>query len=166
MPTQHRTSRRDQRTGHEYSHRRVIASHSRECQRVLNEIRQILEALEFEEHDIFSVHTATDEALANAVKHGNGCSSDRQIEIECIATRQVVRIRITDEGRGFDPARVLDPRLPEYIDRPHGRGLLMMRHFMNEVRFTNGGRTVEMWKQSAHTYSESAEKRDSAKANL
>src|SRR5438128_635610 len=53
---------------------------------------------------------------------------------------------ITDEGPGFDPEDVPDPTAPENLERPCGRGLLLMRHYMTEVAYHDRGRAVRMAK--------------------
>jgi serine/threonine-protein kinase RsbW len=55
-------------------------------------------------------------------------------------------VQITDEGPGFNPADVPDPTAPENLERPCGRGLLLMRHYMSEVAHSNCGRVVRMAK--------------------
>jgi serine/threonine-protein kinase RsbW len=55
-------------------------------------------------------------------------------------------VRITDEGPGFDPADVPDPTAVENLERPCGRGLMLMRHYMNEVAYSERGNTVTMSK--------------------
>ena len=52
-----------------------------------------------------------------------------------------------DEGAGFDPEDVPDPTQEENLERPCGRGLLLMRYYMNEVQFFDRGTTVVMWKR-------------------
>jgi len=88
------------------------------------------------------------EALANAVIHGNREDQSKQVRIVC--RRQpldCLSIIVSDEGTGFDPAAVPDPTLPENIGAEHGRGILMMRAYMDEVRFENGGTEVHMIKK-------------------
>ena len=55
-------------------------------------------------------------------------------------------VRITDEGSGFNPDDVPDPTSPENLERPCGRGLLLMRYYMSEVTFHDGGKTIAMAK--------------------
>ena len=56
-------------------------------------------------------------------------------------------IEVEDEGRGFDPSHVPDPTLPENLERPNGRGLLLMRRSMTWVRYTGRGNRVTLCKR-------------------
>lgn len=126
------------------------------------------------EREEVRVAVALEEALLNAVIHGNlevssrlkeldACAFDelvaqrqahpyygrRQVEIVCDVTPHEVRYQITDEGPGFDVALVPDPRDEDRIDIPSGRGLLMMRAFMDEVIFNDQGNQVTLVKRRA-----------------
>jgi len=95
------------------------------------------------------IELALFEALANAVIHGNRKQPAKRVNISCRYVRErrdCVSIVIRDEGAGFDPAAVPDPTRPENLDAEHGRGILMMRAFMDEVRFEKGGTEVHMIK--------------------
>jgi anti-sigma regulatory factor (Ser/Thr protein kinase) len=71
------------------------------------------------------------------------------VEIVCDVTPHEVRYQITDEGPGFDVALVPDPRDEDRIDIASGRGLLMMRAFMDEVIFNDQGNQVTLVKRRA-----------------
>ena len=55
---------------------------------------------------------------------------------------------IRDDGPGFDPSTLPDPTDPEYLERPHGRGLMLMRTFMDEVTYNAAGNEVRMVKRA------------------
>ncbi|MDD4891105.1 MAG: ATP-binding protein, partial [Phycisphaerae bacterium] len=75
----------------------------------------------YSEESIFAIRLALEEALANAINHGNGRNSSKSVRVEfCIDDRQAV-IRISDEGGGFRRAAVPDPTAPENIEKPCGR---------------------------------------------
>lgn len=92
------------------------------------------------------VRQAVEEALVNALKHGNQLDQNKKVLIRYESSNEQVSFQITDEGNGFDPNNVPDPRDPENLGRPSGRGLLMMRHFMTEVTYNNKGNQVTMKK--------------------
>ena len=73
--------------------------------------------------------------------------SDRRLHVDAVATRDELRIRIRDEGPGFDVAAVPDPTAPENLTRITGRGLIMMRMFMDEVVFNATGNEVVLVKR-------------------
>jgi len=94
--------------------------------------------------DTFAVRLALQEAVINAVKHGHGNDPRKRARIWWVVSASAVRLVVEDDGAGFDPDRVPDPCLPENIDRPGGRGLLIMRSYMSWVRFNDAGNGVGM----------------------
>ena len=95
------------------------------------------------------VEIALFEALANAVVHGNGQDRSKKVEIRCrCVPNKDVSITVKDQGNGFDPSKVPDPTAAENLEAEHGRGILMMKTFMDEVHFKRGGTEVQMRKNS------------------
>jgi len=94
-----------------------------------------------------SIEIALREALHNAVLHGNGANARKRVRVECYeqADRSLLFV-IRDNGRGFDPASVPDPTKAENLLRETGRGLFMIRHYMDSVEFCCGGREIRMRK--------------------
>jgi serine/threonine-protein kinase RsbW len=99
------------------------------------------------QHDVFGVHLAMEEALVNAIRHGNRLDPGKQVQFACRMTPDLVRIEITDEGDGFDPSSIPDPTDPEHIEAPSGRGLMLMRSFMSRVEYNDVGNRVVMEKE-------------------
>jgi len=124
----------------------IIQSDSTESRRVQDEIEQHLRAHQYSERDIFSIKLALEEALVNAIKHGNQLDKQKKVHIHYKVTSSRFDVRITDEGGGFDPGDVPDPTAVENLERPSGRGLMLMRHYMNEVCYNDNGTTVVMSK--------------------
>ncbi len=100
-----------------------------------------MESKQYGSRDIWNVRLALEEGLINAMKQGIG-----QIRVAYQVNDSEVRIEIEDEGDGFDPENVPDPRLPENLERPGGRGLLLMRSFMSLVEYNQRGNCVTMRK--------------------
>ena len=84
------------------------------------------------------------EAVVNAVRHGNGGDPSRHVRICYRFLSDDIFIEVEDEGRGFDRMSVADPTTDENRVRPGGRGLMMMRHFMNSVEYNDRGNCVTM----------------------
>lgn len=124
----------------------TIASDLAEARRIQNVIEEALQASNYSEHDIFSIKLALEEALVNAIKHGNQMDPDKHVTVAYQVTTDRFDIRITDEGAGFNPEDVPDPTAPENLERPCGRGLLLIRGFMNEVTYHGRGNAVSMSK--------------------
>ena len=122
--------------------------------------------------DLIRIGTALHEAFVNAVEHGNlELSSDlrndpdgayqrtaemrrrqlpyceRKVLVDAHLNRDEVRIMIRDEGPGFDPSRLPDPTVPENIGKISGRGLLLIRTFMDDVRFNDTGNEIVLVKK-------------------
>ena len=124
----------------------VIASETAAARRVQQDIERSLKKHRFDERDIFSVKLAVEEALVNAIKHGNRMDRDKKIHISYRITPDRLEVNIADEGPGFDPDDVPDCMAAENLERPCGRGLLLIRHYMNEVIFHPPGNRVTMIK--------------------
>jgi serine/threonine-protein kinase RsbW len=94
------------------------------------------------------VEVALFEALANAVIHGNREERSKSVRIFCrVEPSHCVSIVVRDQGLGFDPGSVPDPTSPENLGAEHGRGILMMKAFMDDVHFEKGGTEVHMVKK-------------------
>ena len=131
----------------EYPSELVIASDLAEARRVQSTIEEALQvAGHFGEHEIFAIKLALEEALVNAIKHGNQLDRAKSVRVAFHVGRDRFDVQITDEGPGFDPGDVPDPTAPENLERPCGRGLLLMRHYMTEVAYHDQGRAVRMSK--------------------
>lgn len=88
------------------------------------------------------------EALANAVMHGNRQDQTKKVLVRayCDPTKGFV-IAVRDEGSGFDPKAVPDPRDEERRHLPHGRGIFLMRELMDHIEHRKGGREVVLFKK-------------------
>jgi serine/threonine-protein kinase RsbW len=95
-------------------------------------------------YDRFAVRVALDEALTNSIKHGHRGNARKRVEVRYRVDAAEVRVEVLDQGSGFDPAQVPDPLAPENLERPSGRGLLLMRTFMTWVRHNERGNGVTL----------------------
>lgn len=98
------------------------------------------------ENAAFAIKLALEEAITNAFRHGNKCDPKKHIRVRYRVTRERVEIEVFDEGCGFVPDTVPDPTQPEYIDRPHGRGIMLMRAYLDEVVYSQSGNSVRLVK--------------------
>ena len=91
---------------------------------------------------------AVNEAVKNAILHGNGCDESKQVVISCKCNSEQFRILICDCGGGFDPESLPDPRNPANLLKENGRGILMIKSLMDEVEFdiTEHGTSVTLIK--------------------
>lgn len=114
----------------------------------VDEVReQILSKLEengFGKDDMFAIHLTLEEAFLNAVRHGNKMDPTKKVRIDYSVNEDRVEICITDEGAGFKPEAVADPRFGDGLYKAGGRGLLLMNSYMDIVSFNEPGNSVYM----------------------
>jgi len=89
------------------------------------------------EEDRFKVAMAVREAAVNAVLHGNAYDPQKKMVVSYEDTGEALVVRVSDQGGGLDPTTLPDPLTPENILKQSGRGIFLMRSFMDEVRFRN-----------------------------
>jgi len=97
--------------------------------------------------EIFAIHLAAEEALVNAVVHGNRLDPAKRVRVECHVSPDIVRLEVTDEGEGFDPESVPDCTLEERLESPSGRGVMLMRSFMTRIEYNAKGNSVLLEKR-------------------
>ena len=122
----------------------VVSSTLTAATEVYEQIVPMLQAYHFSEEDVFAIHLAMEEAVINAVKHGNRMAPNKTIKIDYDISPEKFEIRITDEGKGFDPASIPDPRYGDNLYKPAGRGMLLIRSFMDVVEYNKRGNSVRM----------------------
>lgn len=93
------------------------------------------------EHNIMLVLT---EAVANAILHGNKENPDKSVEVKALITSNLLKIVVQDQGSGFDPEKVPDPRKEENLLKSSGRGVWIMKEFADELIYSDDGRRVEL----------------------
>src|SRR5262249_18011259 len=98
----------------------VIPSDPAEARQVQEDIEAALKRHQFEDREIFSIKLALEEALVNAIKHGNQLDRGKRVHIAYRVSAERFEVRITDEGPGFDPDDVPDPMAVENLERPCG----------------------------------------------
>lgn len=125
----------------------VLPSDSPETARIQDTLTETLRRHGFSEKETFAIKLAVEEALVNAMKHGNQLDGKKCVRVAFLIENETFFVRIQDEGKGFDPNEVPDPTDEENLERPCGRGLLLMRHYMNAVHFLDQGTTCVMWKR-------------------
>ncbi|MFM8709012.1 MAG: ATP-binding protein [Planctomycetia bacterium] len=114
---------------------------------ITEELLEQLGAHGWSPSDIFAIHLAAEEAIVNAIVHGNKLDSGKVVRVACLVTPTLARIEVADEGAGFDPASVPDCRLEDRLEAPNGRGVMLMRNFMTRVEYNARGNRVVMEKE-------------------
>jgi len=95
---------------------------------------------------IFDIHVGFEEALRNAMIHGNKLDVQKKVIVDVELTDDFIVICVEDEGDGFDPDMIPDPTLEENLLDERGRGVYLITHLMDEVEYKNEGRCVMMKK--------------------
>lgn len=124
-----------------------VPSEFKYLERILNYISQRMVGLGVVNADDTDVILALDEAIVNAIKHGNKCDPGKCVHIIAEIRCDGVRFTITDEGTGFARDEVPDPTDPCRLLEPTGRGLLLINHIMDEVCYNDCGNEVQMFKR-------------------
>ncbi|MAE60967.1 MAG: anti-sigma regulatory factor [Planctomycetaceae bacterium] len=127
--------------------RLVLASRLEDVPRAEQAVMDAVSRHGFDQSSCFAIKLAVEEALINAIKHGNGGDESREIVVEINVSDKQACVGVTDEGVGFVPNGVPDPTLDENLEKPNGRGIMLMRAYMNEVTFNEAGNCVTMIKQ-------------------
>ena len=126
----------------------VIATDLREARKAENSVMSEIARHAYSESATFAIKLALEEGLNNAIRHGNRLDPDKTIELVVDVDPRRTVIVITDEGNGFQPDMVPDPTTDENIEKPSGRGIMLMRAYMDEVRFNEKGNQVRMVKRN------------------
>jgi serine/threonine-protein kinase RsbW len=92
----------------------------------------------------FRLQVVLSEALANAILRGNREALDKWVDVRAELREDVIRVHVTDEGPGFDPASVPEPIRPEQLDEAGGRGLFLIRKLVDAVQFNEQGNSICM----------------------
>ncbi len=124
----------------------VIPSKLDQVVPVQDEIIKRVEAHGYPQQAVFAIRLALDEALANAVKHGNQLDPDKSVHVSYQVTAERMWVEVCDEGPGFVPEALPDPTDEANLSRPHGRGVMLMRAYMTEVTFNDKGNCVRLVK--------------------
>ena len=122
----------------------VVQSQPMALDGVYKQILSKLKKNNYSDDDVFAVHLAFEEAFLNAVKHGNKMNPAKTVTVEYTVNAEKTTIAITDEGKGFDPCGVPDPRIGENLYQPDGRGLLLINAYMDVVEYNDRGNRVYM----------------------
>jgi serine/threonine-protein kinase RsbW len=116
---------------------------------LLEDLLAALVVLGYAHMDRVAVRVALTEALANALEHGNRNDPTKRVRCSYRVDAEALVVEVEDEGPGFDPGRVPDPTLPENLERPSGRGLFLMRHYMSWVQILGRGNRLTLCKRAS-----------------
>ncbi|HIF00027.1 MAG TPA: ATP-binding protein [Planctomycetes bacterium] len=121
-----------------------IPSDTTEALAVQEQIVALMEKHDYSMRDIFAMRLSLEEGITNAIKHGNGGDPNKKVSISADVSDERLRVEVADEGEGFDPKDVPDPTDIDFIDRACGRGLMLMRAYLNSFEYSEGGTKLTM----------------------
>ena len=124
-----------------------IPNDTAEAREVQERIIGLMEQNAWPMRECFGVRLALEEAMVNAIKHGNRMEPDKQVFIACELTAEEITVVIEDQGEGFKPEDVPDPTDDENLENPGGRGIMLIRSFMNGVAYNDRGNRLTMIKK-------------------
>ena len=125
---------------------RIIPSDMDLGSHLVEPLLDAMRANEWPEFEILRVQLAYEEAITNAIRHGNRHSPEKTVDVEFRCDPERVLVRIADQGEGFDPKNVPDPRSEDLLEVPGGRGVLMINELMTHVQYNSRGNELEMEK--------------------
>jgi serine/threonine-protein kinase RsbW len=120
---------------------------SAEVEPLLEQVVAAMVAQDYSRRTCWEMRLALEEAIVNGLRHGNRFDPTRRVLVRYLVGPSAVLAEVEDEGPGFDPADVPDPTDPEHLERPCGRGLLLMRHYLTWLCYRGGGNRVTLCKQ-------------------
>jgi len=121
-------------------------SHGREVQkRILADVKHH----DYDDQSVFAITLALEEALINAIKHGNKLDPAKNVDVQWTATPHQIEIIIEDQGPGFERSDVPDPTADENLSKCSGRGILLIEAYMHVAEWTNRGRRLRMIRRNA-----------------
>jgi len=127
-----------------------IKSNLKEIDPLVNNILSCLKNDNVNDEVLHDVKLASQEAIINAVKHGNKLNPQMSVMVDFNYSKGTIKITVQDEGKGYDYANLPDPTLEENIIKGYGRGVFLIRKLMDEVNFNKTGNRVEMIKRISH----------------
>jgi serine/threonine-protein kinase RsbW len=131
-------------TGNQMKAELVIYSRRDEVTAFLRRLLKMLMAHDFPASDMVAIQLAVEEALLNAIRHGNQMDVRKRVHVTFAMGPRDFRIRIKDEGRGFDAELTSDLQIWQEPSRAGRRGLWLMRQYMPDVQFSGKGNVVTL----------------------
>jgi len=117
------------------------------CAKVLHVVLDQLEKEGWNNKDTFGIHMAMEEAIMNAIRHGNRCAPDKEVKIEIEISKDQFFATITDQGCGFNPDEVPDPTKDENLEKTCGRGVMLIKNFVDEAIYNEKGNSLQLMKK-------------------
>jgi serine/threonine-protein kinase RsbW len=115
---------------------------------LLDQVEAAMIELSYSPRTCWELRLILEEAIVNGLKHGNSGDLSKQVRVRYLVRPEAVFVDVEDDGPGFDPSAVADPTAPENLERPCGRGLLLMRHYATWLRYHGRGNRLSLCKSN------------------
>ena len=127
--------------------RLTLASNPKQIQKVEGFLEKVNEAAQLDEIQMNKVMISLTEAANNAILHGNKSDASKKVHLTCEMLPGWLLFVVSDEGKGFDPDKVVSPLKDENLLRASGRGVFLMKTLMDKVEFEHNtdGMVVRLW---------------------
>jgi serine/threonine-protein kinase RsbW len=115
---------------------------------LLDQLLQVLEdnhLLDDEDDKLWS-RLCIDELLVNAIRHGNKEDSDKKVKATLFIHKNIWALRVEDEGEGFELSELPNSDPDEYFEREHGRGVMLLDSYLDEIWYYAEGNKVQIKK--------------------
>jgi serine/threonine-protein kinase RsbW len=138
--------KKKKKTHHKTILKMVCRSVPKEITHIENFLQQIRLIKHIDDGMMHRLLVACTEAVNNAIVHGNESNPEKKVSIRCIVSERMLTICVADEGKGFDPDGLQDPRDEANLLKENGRGVFLMRSLMDKVVFKRlkSGSVVEL----------------------
>ena len=112
---------------------------------VENAIDEVMSEIGITQENYGKILVSTLEAVNNAIMHGNKFEKEKIVDVEISFKNERLKIKISDEGRGFIPDEVPDPTIPQNLEALNGRGIFLMSKLSDEIKYSKRGNAVTMF---------------------
>jgi serine/threonine-protein kinase RsbW len=123
-----------------------IPSEIKLLRNVSSEILESLAPYKMEDAALFDIRLCIEEAVRNAIVHGNNCDKNRDVEVSYVVEHDKLIIEVADQGKGFDHKHLPDPTVEDNITRNNGRGVYLIKRLMDIVEYNESGNRLKMVK--------------------
>jgi serine/threonine-protein kinase RsbW len=135
-----------ERSAHEHRYLEAVQT-AEQMGRLLDAVEGAMIERSYPPQDVFAVRLLLEEAILNAIKHGHRGDVSKVVCICCNVSDREVAASVQDEGPGFNFADVPDPCADENLDKPSGRGLLLMRTYATSLYYNDRGNGVTFFRR-------------------
>ena len=123
-----------------------ITSDLKSIPEIIHDLIDKIKTLPFSEGQVHDIKLSLEEALVNAMKHGNKFDPALLVTVQIGTDSRALVITVADQGQGFDFRSIPDPTKPDNLQKLSGRGVLLIRSHMDEVEYLDSGRKIKMTK--------------------